>query len=99
MRGRFSEALNGVSDFGVQVSGNPDPQLGSAEIRSVGSVVSTKPTVQAVVDLSENEFRALLAMADAQRLASCRICFDKPHYGKAPILSVSFSTRDDADDM
>ena len=98
MRGKFQEELNGVSDFYVQVSGTPDPQLESSGSHAVGYVISMKPMIQAVVDLTESEFRALLAMADAQRLATCRICFEKPHYGKAPIISVSFSTRDNADD-
>jgi len=99
MRGKLSEPLNGVTDFYVQISGTPDPQLVSADTRSVGYVISMKPVVQAVVDLSEGEFRALVAMAGAQRLTTCRICLDKPHYGKAPIVSVSFSTRNEADDV
>ena len=99
MRGRFSEALNGISDFYIQVSGTPGAQAESAETHTVGYVIATKPMIQAVVDLMESEFRAVLAMAEAQRLATCRVCFDKPHYGKAPIYSVSFSTHNDPDDM
>lgn len=99
MRGKFSEALNGISDFYIQVSGTPDAQAESAETHTVGYVIAMKPMIQAGIDLMESEFRAVLAMADAQRLATCRICLDKPHYGKAPIYSVSFSTRNDPDDM
>jgi hypothetical protein len=99
MRGKFSEPLNGVSDFLLQISGVPDTPTEDADFRAVGHVISVKPEVQAVIDLSESEFRALLAMADAGRLATCRICFDKPHYGSAPILSVSFSTNSDLDAM
>lgn len=97
MRGKFAEPLNGVSDFHIQISGVPDIPAEDADLRAVGYVISVKPQIQAVIDLTEGEFRALMVMADAGRLATCRICFDKPHYGSAPIRSVSFSTTTDLD--
>ena len=96
LQGKFTEPLRGVSDFTVQISGMPAERAEDVATSSVGYVISLKPTVQAVVDLTEPEFQAVLVVANAGRLAGCRFCLDEPRYGKARIISVSLGTSSEA---
>lgn len=93
IEGDFSEALNGVTKFLLQVHAAPQPDLGARDMPCVGSVIQVKPKIQAVGTLTPEEFQSLLMLAGSGNLRSFTMVFQKPHYGHALIASLSFSSR------
>lgn len=92
IRGQFTSPVRGVSAFALRVTPESEPGLGNAEIPCVGVWTAAKPAFDGGVYLSDREFGLLLAMATAGKLLSVHLNFQEPHYGKALIASVSFSS-------
>jgi hypothetical protein len=93
LRGVLSEPVKKVSSFTVTVFAEAEPAVGAAEIPSVGSVLSMRGSLDAVVQLADREFQFVVAMVTTGRLASVHFCFQEPRYGSALIASCSFDTR------
>ncbi|WP_129449270.1 hypothetical protein [Methylibium sp. Pch-M] len=92
IRGEFTSPVRGVSAFALRVTPESEPGLGNVEIPCVGVWIAAKPEFDGGVHLSDREFDLLLAMATAGKLLSVYLHFQEPHYGKALIASVSFSS-------
>ena len=71
----LQEPVRNVSAFKITLFSEPDPTPGQAEIPSVGSIISVKPTLDLVVTLADRELSLLMAMAAAGRLKHVDICF------------------------
>jgi hypothetical protein len=91
--GTLSAPIGNVTDFELTVFPTNEPTVGKGEIPSVGSIISTKPVVNAVIHLADQEFQTVLALAAASRLASVRLYLQEPRYGSGLIASISISTR------
>ncbi|MEP9323270.1 hypothetical protein PPMP20_09035 [Paraburkholderia phymatum] len=89
----MTEAVNGVTRFLIQVSPIVEPGIGNADVPSVGAIVSVKPVLQCVVDMTESQFQRLLTLAASGCLAWCFVAFTVPFRRSALIVSVDFSTR------
>jgi hypothetical protein len=94
IEGEFTEPLNGVTKALLQVQAAATPNLGARDMPCVGSVIQLKPQVQAAGTLTPEEFQSLLVLAGSGKLRSLRIVFQKPHYGRALIANISFSSRE-----
>ena len=94
LRGELSEPVKKVSSFMLTVFAEAEPAVGAAEIPSVGSIISMRGSLDAVVQLADREFQIAVAIAAAGRLASGHLCFQEPRYGSALIVSCSFDTRE-----
>jgi hypothetical protein len=90
LEGELTETLNDMSSFMLQVSPEIEPSVGSREMPCVGSVLTTKPRLEAAGALTFEEFRSVLALATSGNLRSSRMAFQKPFYGKALVASMSF---------
>ena len=75
LRGVLSEPVKKVSSFTVTVFAEAEPAVGAAEIPSVGSVLSMRGSLDAVVQLADREFQFVVAMVTTGRLASVHFCF------------------------
>jgi len=64
------QSVRDVVAFELTVFPEREPAAGAADIASVGSILTTKPVINAVVSLSEREFQLVVAMATTGRLAS-----------------------------
>lgn len=93
LRGELSEPVKKVTSFKLTVFAEAEPAVGAAEIPSVGSVLSMRGSLDAVVQLADREFQLAMAMATAGRLASVHLHFQEPRYGSALIASCSFDTQ------
>lgn len=93
LRGELSEPVKKVGSFKLTVFAEAEPAVGAAEIPSVGSVLSMRGSLDAVVQLADREFQLVVAMATAGRLMSVHLCFQEPRYGSALVASCSFDTR------
>jgi hypothetical protein len=77
----------------IQVSPVAETEIGNADVPSVGAIVSVKPVLQCVVDMTEIQFQRLLTLAASGYLAWCFVAFTVPFRRSALIVSVDFSTR------
>ena len=93
LKGTLVEPVRNTTAFGLTVFPCADPELGNAEIPSVGSIIAMKPVLNAVVQLAYEEFQVVMALATAGRLVSVRLSFQEPRYGSALIASCSFSSQ------
>lgn len=93
IEGDFTEPLNGITKFLLQVTPAAEPDLGARDMPCVGSVIQVKPAIQAAGTLTLAEFRSLLVLAGSGRLKSVVLAFQEPRYGHALIASMSFSSR------
>lgn len=93
LKGELSAPVKNITGFQLTVFPDKTSSLGNAETPSVGSIIATKPLINAVVSLSEQEFQVLLALASSGRLACVHLSFQDPRYGSASIASCSFSSR------
>ena len=90
--GTFTKDVKGVSQFDFWVMpGKPD--LGKAEILSVGAILKAKPVLEAHVTLSEIEYLTVLALATTGHLRYLSCHFQTPRYGKALISSLTFGSH------
>lgn len=93
VEGDVTEPLNGITKFLLQVSPVAEPDLGARDMPCVGSVLQVKPTIQAAATLTPAEFQSVLVLASSGKLRSVRMAFQEPHYGRALVASLSFSSR------
>lgn len=97
IRGDLSEPVKNISSFRLTVFAQSEPAVGAAEIPSVGSVISMRGSLDAVVELADREFQLLTAIATAGRLTAVDLSFQEPRYGTGLIASCSFCTREPDD--
>lgn len=97
IRGDLREPVKSISSFRLTAFAQAEPAVGAAEIPSVGSIISTRGSLDAVVELSDREFQLLTVMATAGRLTAVDLSFQEPRYGTGLIASCSFSTREPDD--
>ena len=93
LKGEFLAPVKNITGFQLTAFPYKTPSVGNAEMPSVGSIIATKPLIDAVVTLSEQEFQVLFALATSGRLASLHLSFQEPRYGSALIASCSFSSQ------
>jgi hypothetical protein len=91
--GNLTKPIKGISEFLLTVFAEADPSIGRAEIPSIGSIISMKQCLDAVVTLSDAEFQLLASMATAGKAASVHMSFQEPRYGSALIVSCTISTQ------
>jgi hypothetical protein len=92
------EPIKGVSEFLLTAFADAGPAVGKTGISSVGSIISIRKCVDAVIQLSEVEFQLLSSMAAAGKATSVYVCFQEPRYGSALIKSCSVSSRSPEDE-
>lgn len=93
LKGKLLAPIKNNTGFQLTAFQDKTPSVGNAEIPCVGSIIATKPLIDAVVTLSEQEFQVLLSLATSGRLASVHLSFQEPRYGTALIASISFSSQ------
>jgi len=98
LHGNLDVSVKQVSSFKLTIFADPEPAVGAAEIPSIGSVLSMRGSLDAVVQLADREFQLVAAMATAGRLRSVYLSFQEPRYGSALISSCSFDTREPEDE-
>ncbi|MFM0473045.1 hypothetical protein [Paraburkholderia strydomiana] len=91
--GELTEPVGDVTRFLIQVSPSDKPDIGNADVPSVGAFISTKPELQGVIDMSEGHFNQLLTVACSGALAWCFVAFTVPFRRSALIVSINFTTR------
>lgn len=91
--GNLTKPVKGISEFRLTVFAEADLPIGKAEVPSIGSIISMKQTLDAVVPLSHAEFQLLASMATAGKVASVHMSFQEPRYGSALIASCTISTQ------
>lgn len=90
--GTFSRDIKGVSQVDILLMpGKPD--LGKAEILSVGVILKAKPAIEARVTLSESEYQTVLALATSGNLRYFSCEFQAPRYGSALVSSLTLSSH------
>ena len=92
-RGTLTKPVKSVSEFMLTLFVETDPRVGSAEIPSVGSIISMRQILDAVIPLAEGEFQLLVSMAAAGRATSVHMSFQEPRYSSALIASCTFSSQ------
>lgn len=97
-RGALTKPVKGICEFMVTVFAEMEPTVGRAEIPSVGSIISMRQTLDAVLPLAEGEFQLLAMMAAAGKANSVHVSFQEPRYGSALIASCSFSSKSPDDE-
>jgi hypothetical protein len=98
IEGDFTEPLNGVTKFLLQVHATATPDLGARDMPCVGAVIQVKPQIQAAGTLTTEEFQSLFMLAGSGKLRSFAMNFQEPRYGRGLIASMSFSSRDPSAD-
>lgn len=94
IRGDLSQPVKKISSFRLTAFAQAEPAVGAAEIPSVGSIISMRGSLDAVVELADREFQLLTGIAAAGRLTTVDLSFQEPRYGTGLIASFSFSTRE-----
>lgn len=92
LEGTLSEPVLGVTHFTMTVFSAAAIEMGQAEIPAVGSFIRTKPVMDGVVELLEQEFNVLMMLAISGQLTACSVAFQTPRYGRSLISSVGFSS-------
>lgn len=95
IRGSFSEAAKGVTQFDIMLTPGK-PHIGNAEIPCIGSI-SLKTTIQGYVTLTPLEYQTALAMATTGTLRYISCEFQAPRYGSALIASITLASRKPSD--
>lgn len=93
LRGEFPDPVKKVSDFILTVFGKSELAPEVAAIPSIGSIISMRGSMQAVVELEDREFQLVMAMATTGKLTAVHLSFQEPRYGSGLIESCSFSSR------
>lgn len=93
LEGEFTEPVNAVTRFLIQVSPADNPDIGNTNVPNVGAFISVKPELQGVVDMTEGHFKELLTLAASGRLAWCFVAFTVPYRRSALIVNIDFNTR------
>ncbi|MBU0589177.1 MAG: hypothetical protein KJ852_16530 [Gammaproteobacteria bacterium] len=91
--GALTKPVKSVSEFMLTVFAETEPPVGKAGIPSIGSIISMRQTLDAVLPLAEGEFQLLAMMAAAGKANSVHMSFQEPRYGSALIASCSFSSQ------
>lgn len=89
-KGTFAEAVGTVTGFDLMLV---DGGEGLKEASAIGSIVGAKVEINAVVDLSPEEYAFAARLALSSRQCHMHMSFDKLHYGSGLIRSPSISTR------
>ena len=93
LRGRLEEPVNDVTDVLISMFPEDKVQVGAARPASVGSVIGLKPEMSVVLTWAHRDFDRLWTLALSGRLGFAYLCFTKPHYGRALVVSASFSSE------
>ena len=91
--GTFTSPIRTISRFMLRIYPDADPQANNDAVSSIGVWIGMRPLFDGVVKLSLQEFDFVLAMAQASKLVSIHLCFQKPFYNRSAITSVSFSSE------
>lgn len=83
--GRFSE-----NNYELQISRETDFDI---SVNFAGALICIKPVLSFVVTTSAETFSYLVPMVSSKALKEVYISFEKPHYGKARVISWSVSTN------
>lgn len=92
IKGDFLDAVKGVTQASVHVHPSSDVSLGNSSPPSIGVIISIKPILQIVVNLSEIEFDRVWMLAATNQLRSCFIAFTQPHRSSALVVTLSISS-------
>jgi hypothetical protein len=93
LEGEFTEPVNGVAKFSLQLHADAEPGVGARDMPCVGSVLRVKPEIQAGATLTPEEFQSILLLASTGNLKYLAMYFQQPRYGSALIANLSFSSR------
>jgi hypothetical protein len=93
LRGALEEPIKGVHDVLVSLYPEDDPHIGLARPASIGSVIGLKPRVDVVIPWSHRDFDRLWALALSGQLGFAHLAVTKPYYGRALVVSASFSNE------
>lgn len=92
IKGDFLDAVNGVTQASVHVLPSTDVSLGDSTPPSIGAIISIKPSLQIVVNLTGSEFDRVWLLAATNQLRSCFIAFTQPHRRSALVVNLSISS-------
>ena len=93
LRGSLEEPVKGVEDVLFSLYPGDDVRVGTARPAAVGSIIGLKPEMSVVVRWPHRDFDRLWTLALSGKLSYAYLCFTKPHYRKALVVSSSFSTE------
>lgn len=93
LRGTLEEPVKGVQEVLFSLYAKDEPRIGKARPASIGSIIGLKPLMSVVLSWSHREFDRIWTLALSGELTFSYLCFTKPRYGKALVVSASFSTE------
>lgn len=93
VRGTLEEPVKSVHDVLFSLYPVDELRLGPARPAGIGAIIGLKSEMSVVVSWSHRDFDRLWVMAFAGQLGFASLCFTKPHYGKARVVSASFSSE------
>ena len=93
LRGVLDEPVRQTSEIVLSLYPNTRTKVGTTRPPAVGAIVGAKATVDAVISLPHVEFDRLWSFAFSGHLKNAWMAFTAPHYNKALILAVSFSSQ------
>ena len=68
-------------------------EVGTARPASVGAIAQIRPHVSVVVTFPQTDFDRVWTLALGGQLTHGRLCFTKPHYNTALVVSMSVSNE------
>jgi len=93
LRGRLDAPVKEVSDVLISMFPEDKVRVGTRQPVSVGSIIALKPEMSVVLTWAHRDFDRLWSFALSRRLGFAYLCFTTPRYGKALVVSASFSTE------
>ncbi len=91
LQGRTDEPLRGVHDFSFHLGVDDRKEPAPVVPPSIGAIIQVRPQVSAVIGVHGADFDRLWCLAASGHLSYSHLAFTAPRYGRAFIVSASFS--------
>ena len=95
LRGVLKEPVGDVEDLQGHLHPTGRLDVGTATPAAIGSIIKARPKLTVVVDWPQEDFNRIWNMALTDHLKFAYLCFTKPHYGRALVVSIAFSSEDE----
>ena len=97
LSGHLDEPIQASTEIGLAIHAEADWKPGPIPPPSIGGIIQLRPNVKAVVSIPVQEFNLSWSLATSGHLKYCHFACTEPKRHHAAIVSVTFSSRSDAE--
>ena len=93
LRGYMPDPVRDIDEVVMHLWSDAHWRVGSVRPAAIAHVVGMRPAVDVICSLPPAEFGYVWSLALSGRLTHAYLTFTRPHYNRAPVHSLSFSSE------